>query len=162
MIIVICAIIGFIIGLIIWILDGCFFDDFLIPFGTAFVGFVWGLIILFGVQPFFSNTNFDSDLTETTNLVPITDGSAFIFSSYSDGELQYVCLYESEHGLTTKTIDANNVYLCYTNGTPIIEKYVEKHPNRLINWLFALGNVYYIIYIPEGSAVMNQYSVNLQ
>ena len=167
MIIVVCVLVSLIIGLIIWIREGCYFDDFCHVLLMGAIGLTLGLVVLLCAQLYFFNTEFDGDLTETTNLVSLADnygvkGSAFVFSGYVNSELQYTYLYESEHGLTTKTIDADNVYLRYTNDAPIIEKYKERHPNWLINWLFIPGGTYYIIYVPEGSVITNQYSVDLQ
>ena len=167
MIIAVCAIVGLVIGLVYWIYKGHYFEDFLYVLAIGAIGLILGATIFLFSQFCFSTTDFDSDLIETTNLVSLTDnygfeGSAFIFSSCVNSELQYTYLYKSERGLTTKTVDADDTYLRYTNNTPVIEKYAEKHPNWLINWLFVPGGTYYIIYIPEGSVVTNQYSIDLQ
>ena len=167
MIAVICVLVSLIIGLTIWIREGHYFDDFGYVICGMIAGLVLGFVVLLCAQLCFFNTDFDSDLVETTNLVSLADnygfeGSAFIFSSCVNSELQYTYLYESERGLTTKTIGADNTYLRYTNDAPIIEKYKERHPNWLINWLFIPGGTYYIIYVPEGSVITNQYSVDLQ
>ena len=167
MIVAVCAIIGLVIGLVCWIYEGHYFEDFFYVLALGAVGLILGFVILLCAQPCFFNADFDSDLTETTDLVSLADnygfeGSAFIFSSCVNSELQYTYLYESERGLTTKTIDADDTYLRYTNDIPIIEEYEERHLNWLINWLFIPGGTYYIIYIPEGSIVTNQYSIDLQ
>lgn len=168
MIVAVCAIVGLIAGFIVWADENWYSGGYESLLCLAAIGAFIGFIILLCVYLcFFIDADFDGDLIETTNLVSLADnygfeGSAFIFSSCVDSKLQYTYLYESERGLTTKTVNADNVYLRYTNDAPIIGKYKEKHPNWWINWLFIPGGTYYIIYIPEGSIVTNQYSVDLQ
>ena len=174
MIIFIVPIICFIIALIVHIHDWGFDLEglgFAILAGVA--GFCAGLIILlFAILGFEASDDADKIIVETnrTELIALQDnyeieGSAFLFSSIVDEEMNYVYLYEDPaRGITYKSIDADDCYIKYINEgeRPYIQKWEERCESDFWYWLFALGRTRYTFYLPKGSVIENVYKVDLE
>ena len=175
MIILVCAVIGIIIFIIAHMVEWgrlCW-DNVPDAIMAGGLGAVVGFLILIFVHPMITaNTpdeKWETNLVTSVKLVSLSDnygieGSTFIFSSYVDNELSYTYMYQTERGLTTKTIDGHDTYIRYlmSNEQPYLKEYEESHPNKLIDWLFCPGSIYYIIFVPEGSVIENHYNIDLQ
>lgn len=173
MIILILAVAAFLGALIKYIKD-CGFEFFAIPFSLlmgfigAFVGVIISLIsgAVFECQPI---ENCRIDMENRTELVALKDnfqieGSAFLFSSVINEDLHYTYVYETDMGMTTKSVNSNKTYIKYieANETPYIQTwYVRPHSN-FIHCFFCPGYYRYTIYLPEGSVIENVYEVDLE
>ena len=173
MIIVICGVAVFLGVLIKWIKDYGF-EFSTIPFSLlmGFVGLLSGSIIaligcvIFECQPI---EDCRIDMEDRTELVALKDnsqieGSAFLFSSVIDEDLRYTYIYETDMGMTTKSIDSSKAYIKYieANETPYIQTWYVRPHSDFINWLFCPGYYRYTIYLPEGSVIENVYEVDLK
>lgn len=61
-------------------------------------------------------------------------------------------------------MDADEVYINYTDNQPRLEEYQTKFKSEFLNWSFAyLGedSCYYKLYIPEGS-IIEEYKIDLE
>lgn len=167
MIIIVLIVVCVIASFCYWLYDGHFFEDLFWVLASGVCGLFVGFIVMMCAQSCFFNSEFDEELIETVELVALEDnfgleGSAFLFSTQIDGELNYTYLYNSSRGLTTATVDANDSYLRYDTESPRVEVYEEHHPNGLLDWLFWPGGTFYVIYVPEGSIVTNSYNIDLK
>ena len=173
MIVVICAVAATVISLIVAIKEWgfeweSFFSSFLVGFG----GFLVGMLLLLFASAIFSATPLeDCKIVETdkVELIALKDnfqieGSAFLFSSVVDESLKYTYIYETDMGLTTQSVRADNVYIKYIdeNATPYIQAWEVRPHSDFINWLFFPGYEKYTIYLPHGSVIENVYEVDLK
>lgn len=92
------------------------------------------------------------------------EGSAFLFSSVVDENLKYTYIYDTDMGMTTGSIDANDAYIKYIgeDETPYIQTWTKRPKNAVFKWLFYPEATYYTIYLPEGSVIENVYEVDLE
>lgn len=174
MIIIICGIIGMAICLIyIYRTDGCFEgSDILLSAVVGVAGLLAGFLIWIFSFNVFSATPIDEcqiNVDKRVNLIALkdnfqTEGSGFLFSTVINEELKYTYVYESYIGITTDTIDADEVYIKYIeeNDTPYIEILNIRPHSDFVNWLFSCDYNKYIIYIPKGSIIENVYEIDLE
>lgn len=166
---IICAIIGFIIG---YCDCGDVIDGILSSLMSLFIGLLLGLMVwLVGMGSFGSvpAENRETIIVEDHELIALRDnfnaeGRGFIFSSYIDEDLYYVYLYEGPRGITSGKVNAENTYIKYLENedeTPYILKHQEQHKNHFLNHLWVWGEIYYTIYLPQGSVIENVYEVDL-
>lgn len=173
MIIIICGVVIFLGTLIKWIKDYGF-ELSTIPFSLLMgaVGALGGLVIvlvgcgIFECQPI---EDCRIDMEDRTELVALKDnfqieGSAFLFSSIVDEDLQYTYIYETDMGMTTKSVESNKAYIKYIEAdkTPYIQTWYVRPHSDFIHWLFCPGYYRYTIYLPEGSVIENVYEVDLE
>ena len=93
-----------------------------------------------------------------------TEGAFFLGSGSVNEESVYYYAYESDKGITVGEIDADEVYINYTDKQPRLEEYRTKFKSEFLNWSFAyLGedSCYYKLYIPEGS-IIEEYKIDLE
>lgn len=103
------------------------------------------------------------------NLIALKDnfqvnGTAFIFTSVVDENLKYSFLYETDMGIKSYSVNADNSYIKYINAneTPHVQHWKEVSANKLFNWLFMPGASHWTFYLPEGSVIENTYEVDLE
>ena len=136
MICIICAILAIIIFLVYTHFEyGIDFETALFSVIIGILGLLIGFIILLAGSAIWSGCAEPSDWTtvnhEKTELVALKDGyhiegTAFLFSSVVNENLEYTYIYEEpELGLTTNTIKAKSAYIKYidTDKTPYIQKW---------------------------------------
>jgi hypothetical protein len=173
MIVIICAVAAMVIFLWMTIKDfgfewGTFFMSFLVGLGGLLAGL---LIVLFASAIFSSTPIEDCKIVETdkVELVALKDnfqikGSAFLFSSVVDESLKYTYIYETDMGLTTQSVRADNAYIKYIdeNETPYIQTWEVRPHSNFIYHMFCPGYYRYTIYLPHGSVIENVYEVDLE
>lgn len=147
---------------------GSFGLSLLVAVAGAFVGF---LACLFAMVIFIAMPE-DTKVVEygaKTELVALKDnfqveGSAFLLSSVVNEELKYTYIYDTEMGLTTDSISADDAYIKYIgeDETPYIQTWAKQPKNIIFKWLFYPETTYYTIYLPEGSVIENVYEVDLE
>lgn len=173
MIMFILAIAAFIVILVYCIcVEGFEIAHILVALLAAFIGFVVGFFICIAANAIHNSIPIEKcrvEEIEKTELIALKDnylvsGSAFLFSSTINEELTYTYMYDTPMGITTKTIDADNVYIEYINEdeVPYIQKWSIEHRNKIIAWLFAIGKYKYTIHLPEGSIIENTFEINLE
>ena len=173
MICIICAITAAVIFLVISIKDWGFeWGNFLFSILVGLGGFLAGLLIILFASAIFSSTPIeDCKIVETdrVELVALKDnfqieGSAFLFSSVVNEKLEYTYIYETDMGLTTNSIRADQAYIKYIDGdaTPYIQTWEVRPHSNFVNWMFCLGYYRYTIYLPQGSVIENVYEIDLE
>lgn len=164
----------FMIGFLIYEHHEC--DLSLSSFGfsllMAAVGGIIGLLACIITMGIFMVMPEDTKVVEygtKTELVALkdnfqTEGSAFLFSSVVNEELKYTYIYNTEMGLTTNSISANDAYVKYIgeDEIPYIQAWTKCPKSAIIKWLFYPGAIYYTIYLPENSVIENVYEVDLE
>jgi hypothetical protein len=149
-------------------IDDVFFSTLL-----GLVGGVVGLVIMLFVSISFNDRPLeDCRITysdEKIELVALKDnfqveGTAFLFSSTVNDELKYTYIYETDMGMTTKSLKANGCYIKYIddNETPYIQKWTVSHPSKFMNKMFFLPYDRYTIYLPEGSVIEEVYNIDIE
>lgn len=97
-----------------------------------------------------------------------THGRFYMRSGYIETDLCYYYVYSTKNGLKSSYIPANKTYLNYTTDKPHIERYTRRWNKSWIKWFtcadaqdYAVNDVYYKAYVPEGS-VEQSFNVDLQ
>ena len=97
-----------------------------------------------------------------------THGRFYMRSGYIETDLCYYYAYSTKNGLKSSYIPANKTYLNYTTDKPHIERYTRKWNKSWIKWFtcqdaqdYAVNDVYYKAYVPEGS-VEQSFNMDLQ
>jgi hypothetical protein len=173
MIMIICAVVAMVIFLGVTIRDygfewGFFFMSFLV----GIVGFLSGMVIALIAMAIFSSTPIeDCKIVETDKIELIAlkdnfqiEGSVFLFSSIVDENLKYTYIYETDMGLTTQSIRADDAYIKYIdeNETPYLQAWEVRPRSNFIYYMFCPGYYKYTIYLPYGSVIENVYEVDLE
>lgn len=148
-----------------------FGDGVLVFMFTCFVGVLLSLaiMVLGGGIATASGAPTQSEKVESVEVISLndnsnTEGTFFLGSGSVNEELVYYYAYESDKGITVGEIDADEVYINYTDKQPRLEKYQTKFKSEFLNWSFAyLGedSCYYKLYIPEGS-IIEEYTIDLE
>ena len=97
-----------------------------------------------------------------------THGRFYMRSGYIETDLYYYYFYPTKNGLRHSYIPANKTCLNYTTDKPHIERYTRKWSKSWIKWVtcvdaqdYAVNDVYYKAYVPEGS-VEQSFNIDLQ
>ena len=97
-----------------------------------------------------------------------THGRFYMRSGYIETDLCYYYVYSTKNGLKSSYIPANKTYLNYTTDKPHIERYTRRWNKSWIKWFtcvdaqnYAINDVYYKAYVPEGS-VEQSFNIDLQ
>lgn len=103
---------------------------------------------------------------ESIPLVALKDnmnvsGSVFIFSTAVNEELKYNYIIETEFGKTIDEVGADICFIRY-GDTANIQKLHNESKSKIVNWLFMPKRSFYIITLPEGSVIENEYEVDLE
>lgn len=147
-------------------------NNFVFSFVVSFGSFIGSAFICLIVSSVFMSQPIENCRIVEKNdieLVALKDGSqiegtAFLFSTAINQELQYTYIYDTEMGKTTGAVDANECYIKYisANETPHIKKWAVCPKSKIINWLFACEYYRYTIYLPEGSIIESIYEIDLE
>lgn len=148
-----------------------FGDGVLVFMFTCFIGVLLSLaiMVLGGGIATASGAPTQSEKVESVEVISLndnsnTEGTFFLGSGSVNEELVYYYAYESDKGITVGEIDADEVYINYTDKQPRLEEYQTKFKSEFLNWSFAyLGedSCYYKLYIPEGS-IIEEYKIDLE
>lgn len=149
-------------------------DSFFLSIIAGFAGLLIGILIMIAGSAIWSACAEPDDWTivdhERTDMIALKDGfhiegTAFLFSSVVNENLEYTYIYEeSALGLTANTIKAKSAYIKYINADeiPYIQKWRSRPKSDLIYWLFCPGSYKYTIYLPQGSVIENAYEIDLE
>lgn len=148
-----------------------FGDGILVFMFTCFVGVLLSLLIMVlgGGIATASGAQTQSEKVETVEVISLNDnsdieGSFFLGSGSVNEELVYYYAYKSDKGVTVGKVDADEVYINYTDEQPRLEEYRTNFKSEFLKWSFAyLGedSCYYKLYIPEGS-IIEEYKIDLE
>lgn len=142
--------------------------------GSIIVSASIGVMALIVGQGIVQNTTTFDDLVVAesgprTELIALKDnyqinGKSFIFSTTINSELEYNYLYNTAIGITSGSVKASEAYIQYigVNETPYIQIKTLRNKNKLLNWLFNYNFDVYVIYLPEGSVIENEYQIDLE
>lgn len=103
---------------------------------------------------------------ESIPLVALKDnmniyGNIFVFSSTVNETLKYNYITEDEFGQHADAVNADKCYIVY-GDEPSIQRFINESKSKVVNWLFCPGRYFYIITLPEGSVIENEYEVDLE
>ena len=159
-IIIICVIIGFIIGYVSW----NYFDDGML---YAIVGLVIGLAIYFLAGGAIGCNLATNEVIEEQKIYALNDslgveGGYYLFSGYIDGDLEYRYVINTDKGKHIEEVDADYGYIKEGNYTPKVEHHYYTFEKKWHKWfahrLFVED--YYEFYVPENT-VTTEYNVDL-
>lgn len=148
-------------------------SDFLFCAFCGLIGAAVGLIFMLPVNMKFADRPLeDCQITysdEKIELIALKDnfqaeGNIFLLSSTIDDELKYTYIYETDMGMTIKSLKASDCYIKYINDneTPYIQKWIVSHPSEFMNTMFFLSYDRYTIYLPEGSVIEEVYNIDIE
>ena len=152
----------------IWCKEFC--DLFSKIFFSALIGFasliVTVVILCFASECVSYDANMTYNMVSDKKIIALKDnqnvsGNIYLMGGYVDEDLYYYYSTETELGYKVEKIEADNVYIKYTNGEAHIERYEGKFINKM---LYIFGLPYYdryVIYCPEGT-VANEFNVDLE
>lgn len=153
--------IAFCIMLLIFLLAGC---DSIIEyivyslfsmFGSIFLTFLSLVVCVFIIECANPET-YSAETIATYDIIALSDN----FSS-EDG-LCYSFLYQTDKGITSKSIKADKTYIQETSDAPYATENTVRFKNPVLNVLFGSWSTEYNIYIPEGSFIQDGYGISLE
>ena len=175
MIVAICFVVVMVAFLIYTYFDlgGITVSDFLFCAFCGMIGAAIALIIVYPMNIKFTDRSLeDCQITytdEKIELIALKDnfqakGTTFLFSSIINDELKYTYIYETDMGMTVKSLDADTCYIKYIgdNETPYIQKWIVSHPSEFMVKMFFLSYDRYTIYLPEGSVIEEVYNIDIE
>lgn len=157
-IIIICMIIGMIIGYLSWDNDTGFY---------GFMGFVIGLILFFVVGGAIGDDLATKEIVEEQKIYALNDslgveGGYYLFSGYIDGDLKYRYVVDTDKGKHIEEVDADYGYIKEGGYEPMVKHYYYDFEKKWHSWfaykLFVED--YYEFYVPENT-VTTEYNVDL-
>lgn len=171
-------IIGAIIAIIVLI--ACIRDEIFdnifwtLLFGTliaALIGIIVALLISMlgaGIMSVWADTEWVE--TNQVEVVAVADnlgveGQVYLYRGYIKDTLSYYYIAETEFGLKTFSVNADDSYINYTSKRPYMVIYEEKYTNEFWSWMFFMdstGAQRYVFYLPEGSVITDSYEIDLE
>lgn len=115
-------------------------------FGSIFLSLVVCVFIIECANP----ETYSAETIATYDIIALSDN----FSS-EDG-LCYSFLYQTDKGITSKSIKADKTYIQETSDAPYATENTVRFKNPVLNVLE------YNIYIPEGSFIQDGYGISLE
>lgn len=176
MIVVICLLIGLVVGIVIAFDTGIDLVEYIfIPMLSIFCGFAIGLFALgFGQTMIIDTMPADKTnivYTDRVELIALKDsfgfdGSDYIISTHVESELKYLYVYKAgEAGNTVGYLDADRVYIRYIeeNETAYFQTWMREPKNKILKCLFINnGTEYYTLYLPKSSVIESIYKIDLE
>ena len=89
----------------------------------------------------------------------------YLYRGYVEDTLSYYYIAETEFGLKTFSVNADDSYINYTSKRPYMIIYEEKYTNKFLSWMFGVDNTgaqRYVFYLPEGSVITDSYEIDLE
>lgn len=158
---------AYIIGFIIALVAGVDFEIALV-FG-AICAFVVFLIIALVAAIVAANSDMEWVEVSKTPIVALSNnvgiqGRTYLRSGYVEDTLSYYYITETDMGLKTHKVNANNSYIKYTTEQPYMITYKLTYTNDFVIWAFGncADSTRYTFYLPEGSVITDYYNIDLQ
>ena len=146
------------------------FGEAALSFLLVLLGWLFSFLIVLGVSTMttycVADENKSYEIESSHNIVALKDnpdvtGSFFLFSGYEEEELYYYYAEETELGIKTKKVNADDVYIIYDNE-PRIEEYYAKKFKHWWHYIYAFpSDYYYKIYVPDGT-VTTDFEIDLE
>ena len=160
LIIIICGIIGLLIGLFK-------FEDFI--FASTYIGIIIGGLVTFALTPVMTDiAPIENKVVEkeiyALNDTSTNQGVSYLFSGYVDDELKYRYVINTSNGKQIKETKTNNVFIKERDNTPKVKIYKRVLKYKSYSWLFfvELSDEDKVeFYVPENT-VTNDYKIDLQ
>lgn len=129
---------------------------------SAFVAFLI-MFIICGIVIFVEPATYSAKTTQTYSITALNDNfSSYVGRYYTEDGLYYSFLYQTDKGITAKSIEANQSYIKNTDDAPYIEENKIRFKNPVLNFLLGPWSTEYTIYIPEDSFIQENYVIDLE
>lgn len=154
-------------SLIVLYKDCDFFAEYLFTtiLGTvlsAFMTFLFAVAIC-GVLIFVEPATYSAKTTQTYSITALNDNfSSYVGRYYTEDGLYYSFLYQTDKGITAKSIEADQSYIKNTDSTPQVKENKIRFKNPILNFLLGPWSTEYTIYIPEDSFIQENYIIDLE
>lgn len=175
MIVVICLLIGLVIGIVMAVRIGFNLIDYIaLPALWAFCGLIAGCFALVIGQTMIRDMPIDETNIIYTNCTEIIalkdslgfDGPDYVIPTHVKGELKYLYVYNAgETGNAVDYLDANKVYIRYLeeNETAYFRTWMKEPKNKILKCLFINDGVeHYTLYLPKSSVIEGIYKIDLE
>lgn len=145
-------------------------DFFLEYISSTIIGFILSTFItfLFIIAVCFILTlakpaTYSAESTKTYSITALSDNfSSYVGRYYTEDGLYYSFLYQTDKGITAKSIEADQSYIKNTDNAPYIEENKIRFKNPVLNFLLGPWSTEYTIYIPEDSFIQENYVIDLE
>lgn len=129
---------------------------------SAFITFLFAIIIC-GIVIFVEPATYSAKTTQTYSITALSDNfSSYVGCYYTEDGLYYSFLYQTDKGITAKSIEADQSYIKNTDDAPYIEENKIRFKNPVLNFLLGPWSTEYTIYIPEDSFIQENYVIDLE
>ena len=129
---------------------------------SAFIAFLFAIIIC-GIVIFIEPATYSAKTTQTYSITALSDNfSSYVGRYYTEDGLYYSFLYQTDKGITAKSIEADQSYIKNTDDAPYIEENKIRFKNPVLNFLLGPWSTEYTIYIPEDSFIQENYVIDLE
>ena len=129
---------------------------------SAFVAFLI-MFIICGIVIFVEPATYSAKTTQTYSITALSDNfSSYVGRYYTEDGLYYSFLYQTDKGITAKSIEADQSYIKNTDDAPYIEENKIRFKNPVLNFLLGPWSTEYTIYIPEDSFIQENYVIDLE
>lgn len=129
---------------------------------SALITFLF-VIIICGIVIFVEPATYSAKTTQTYSITALSDNfSSYVGRYYTEDELYYSFLYQTDKGITAKSIEADQSYIKNTDDAPYIEENKIRFKNPVLNFLLGPWSTEYTIYIPEDSFIQENYVIDLE
>lgn len=129
---------------------------------SAFIAFLFAIIIC-GIVIFVEPATYSAKTTQTYSITALSDNfSSYVGCYYTEDGLYYSFLYQTDKGITAKSIEADQSYIKNTDDAPYIEENKIRFKNPVLNFLLGPWSTEYTIYIPEDSFIQENYVIDLE
>ena len=136
-----------------WGIDTFILGAFITVGISAIICIIAGGIISVNIDPVETHTE--------TELVALSDGQSisgdfFLGCGVVDETTYYFYIVNTEYGMKSEKISADNVYIQYCSETPKIDRITKDFPADSWYWVgIPCWQDTYIMYVPEGSVTSN-------
>lgn len=129
---------------------------------SAFIAFLFAIIIC-GIVIFIEPATYSAKTTQTYSITALSDNfSSYVGRYYTEDGVYYSFLYQTDKGITAKSIEADQSYIKNTDDAPYIEENKIRFKNPVLNFLLGPWSTEYTIYIPEDSFIQENYVIDLE
>lgn len=129
---------------------------------SALITFLFAIIIC-GIVIFVEPATYSAKTTQTYSITALSDNfSSCVGRYYTEDGLYYSFLYQTDKGITAKSIEADQSYIKNTDDAPYIEENKIRFKNPVLNFLLGPWSTEYTIYIPEDSFIQENYVIDLE
>lgn len=160
LIIIICGIIGLLIGLFK-------IKDYI--FVLTYIGIIIGGLVAFTLTPVMTviapvETEVIEKKIYALNDTSSNQGTHYLYSGYINNELKYRYVVDTSNGKQVKEIETTNVFIKEENCEPKVKIYKRVLKNKIYGWLFFVelpDEDKVEFYVPDNT-VINDYNIDLQ